>query len=148
MIALRMLASLLLLAAPLHAIAADDAPQATYIVSIQHVDVAPDERIGKFRIDLACAQILSISGIPWDWHLSMDNVGNCETYVDGGVFHGSGMIEKERLRELKLRVIKHEIKNLDRTFSLSGQLLVTKDFGETQHFIDLKPSDFRVEQAP
>ena len=127
--------------------AADDNSHAIYIVSIRHIDMAPDQKVGQFRINLGCARILSMSEVPWDWRLSMDNVTNCETYVYGGVYHGSGMIEEAEMRAFTLRVIKHEIKILDRTFSLSGQVSVTRDFGETERLVDLNPSDFRVEQA-
>ena len=137
----RAIVGLVVVTAPT-SVACDAAEPTVYIVSIQHVGNAPDERIGQLRIDITCGQIESVLHIPRDWYILINNKANCETSVQGNTIHGAGALGEAELREFKIRIIKNETYG---TFGLAGQVSVTKDF-ETERFIDLKPSDFRLEE--
>ena len=122
--------------------AEDESGRVTYIVSIQHVDHAADELIGWFHIDVHCGDVTSMSGIPRDWYVTLDNMTNCETTVQGSAIHGAAALSEKELGAFKLHVTKNEGDGL--VFGLSGQVSVTKDF-ESERRVELTASDFIVE---
>lgn len=109
-------------------------------ISIQRINMVPEERVARFRIDLGCADLVSISGIPRDWYLVQDNKTNCETSVTGNAIQAAGGLDEKALRKIEVRFTPH----YNTASSLTGQVSVTKDF-VNERKIDLTSSDFREE---
>ena len=112
--------------------------------SLQHISLEKGERIESIEISAKGGSFVGLDPLPLGWYLIIDNDPSQQTSIKGDARVGTAALELSQLLRLNIRVRKIEFGN--GKFSISGTLVVTKDF-ESERTIQLGTGNFRLASA-
>jgi hypothetical protein len=110
--------------------------------SIQHLHLQPGERITNIELMATAGAFESITPMPVGWSFTIDNDPSWRTSVEASIHVGAAALSETDLECLQIRMKKGEFGDLK--FSLTGKIVVTKDFTHTRRIV-LTPSNFKSE---
>jgi hypothetical protein len=109
--------------------------------SLRDVHLQPDERVVGIELSVKAGSFVSIDRLPIGWLVTIDNDPSWHTTVKGNARVGAAALEMQPLQKLDFCVRKYEFGDLH--FSISGDLIVTKDF-EHERRIPLRSENFQT----
>jgi hypothetical protein len=119
-------------------------PSGRVSISVNHLDISPDERVTSLQIKLSAATVQDISNLPIGWNLHIDNSASWLTTIDGDHEVGAAALFAKDFSRLCFTVKKDESMS---KFAVSGVVSVTKDWDKFRE-VQLKPSDFMLKPVP
>jgi hypothetical protein len=109
--------------------------------ALQNVRMQPDERVESIELFVKAGSFIGFDPLPMGWYLIIDNDPSQQTSIKGDARVGTGALTPNGLMELRIRIRKVEFG--DQIFSISGTLIVIKDF-ESERKIPLTADNFKV----
>ena len=107
--------------------------------SLSGIRLQEGERIVGIDVSLQAGSFVTIYGIPPGWLVTVDNDASWQTSLKGDAKIGSAALDATSMQRMSILVHRFEFGDLK--FSLSGTLLVTKNF-EAVRKVPLGPRNF------
>jgi hypothetical protein len=106
---------------------------------------ADDGRAVAIHIDIEAGSIASVSGLPPEWSIRINNGPSMSATFDGSMAVGAAALECRKLSDLAFEVRKQE--EFGSRFRLGGFVTATTDFEHTKK-LSLQKSDFLSGHRP
>jgi hypothetical protein len=105
------------------------------------LSIEESERVEGIELIIKAGSFIGFDPLPLGWYLIIDNDPSQQTSIKGDARVGTAALEIDSLLRLRIRIRKIEF--ADRTFSISGTLIATRNF-ESERRIVLGRENFRL----